>query len=213
MNKMLSKRSHYFVLLTGVVAIFLYFVTLTSYNFLLPICNGLDKSSKTYEIVLEAIFKLPNQEQLTEHLMANLEKGNKNHLHNLYVQLLGYAGSQQASSILLRRYVDLQNATTRQSTVNYIVDSLGLIGSQQAIPVLEKLLLNYDKHQPLVTEYSIARALYLLTGKRYYYHGNKLKAQITLTPDLIKARQLIIETRTRPRTANEVLFFAKLYSP
>lgn len=145
-------------------------------------------------------------------LLANIKTGENGHLQNIYIHTLGIIGEKNATTYLIMQYSNLQDRADKKSTLYSIIDSLGLIGNEEAIPVLERLLENYDKYKIQVTKYSIVRALYLLTGKQYNYNDSSSeKKSITLTKKLENARKVIESTKDRKRTFNEMLILDKAF--
>ena len=100
----------------------------------------------------------------------------------------------------------------KKSTLYRIVDSLGLIGNKEAVSILERLIESNHKYKLKVSEYSIARALYFLTGKLYAYNDNHSgKKSIVITESLENPRKVIENTRGRKRTFNEMLVLDKVF--
>ena len=107
-----------------------------------------------------------------------------------------------------------QHDMNRRSTVSRIIDAMGQIGNEDFVPFLEALIRNYDKLKVETTKYSIARSLYLITGKKYQYvNKSGVKTEIQVTNELIEARNVIIQSKERHRSLQEMLVVEKLYRP
>ena len=184
-----------------------------SENTWLLIADGQTTDSKMFLYSLQRIIEISDK-NYPQNIIDDLNDDKNKHLHNLYIQILGLIGNKKATVAVLNKYIDHQNDNNSRSTAIYSIDSLGMIGDEQAAPILERLFINYDAHTPLVDKYSIARALYLITGKLYSYKDDSGEdSPIPLTKELKKARGIIENSGDRPRTVEEIKFFAKLYRP
>ena len=146
--------------------------------------------------------------------MEYLEQNKNNHLHNLYIQVLGISGESSSAGVLIKVYSRCQNDVNRLSTVNRIIEAMGLIANDDLVVFLEILLRDYEKLRVQATKYSIARSLYLLTEQKYSYindAGRNTKLQVT--EELIEARNVILNSKGRKRTLQEMLLLDKLYRP
>ena len=102
----------------------------------------------------------------------------------------------------------------RRSTVNRIIDAMGLIANDDLVVFLETLLRDYDKLRAQATKYSIVRSLYLITGEKYsYIDGSRRNTGLQVAEELIEARNVILNSKGRKRTLQEMLLLDKLYRP
>jgi hypothetical protein len=91
---------------------------------------------------------------------------------------------------------------------------MGQIGDEDFVPFLETLVRDYDKLRVQATKYSILRSLYLITGNRYsYFNSSGRKSELEVTEELIDARRVIMNSKGRKRSIQEMLVLEKLYRP
>ena len=181
---------------------------------LFPLAAGLNIPSTLHYIVKERIYKISEKKNIGEQILKYLEEDKNKYLHNLYIQTIGITGEHYSAVYLIKTYVKYQNDRNNEITVSRIIDSMGLIGNEDVVPLLETLLRNYDRHRMQVTRYAIARALYLLTDKIYdYINSSGEKTRLYLTDELKVARRVTMETKGRTRTFEEMIILDKLYRP
>ena len=210
------KRKRYVIGLLAVVilSIGLKFVFFDNLHILFLMAEGLDQPSRLYYVVQERIYKLDETKNIGKVILQNLEEDKNKHLHNLYIKTLGVVGEYYSASYLLKAYVSYQNDEQHANTVWYIINSIGMLGNKDVVPILETLLKNYDRHKMQVTRYSLVRSLYLITGERYdYINAAGEKTKIVLTNELKSARQVIVNSKGRKRTYEEIIILDKLYRP
>ena len=169
------------------------------------IAAGLDKPSKFYNIIIERIYSLSESQNFNEEIRNHLEQNKNDHLYNLYIHVLGIIGDRSSAGIFIKLYSRYQHDINHHSTVNRIIDAMGLIDNNDLVPFLETLLRDYDQLRVQATKYSIARSLYLLTGKKSSY--------VQVTGELSEARNVIFNSKGRKRTLQEMLLLDKLYRP
>jgi hypothetical protein len=215
MIKLIKKK--YIQITLSLLLLVLAIIYLLSHNLnlLYIITEGSDKPSKTYYWTIERIYKIAERkEDIGHNILRELKSGKNLYLHNIYIQLIGIIGVKDAVGYLNRAFVDCQNDKNNQSKIYHIVDSFGLIGNEKIVPFLEKLLDNYEKYDLKLTRYSIARALFLITGKSYKYISKDGKySKITVSDELQKAREVIVSSKGRKRTFDEMLILDKLLRP
>lgn len=191
-----------------------HFSVLENEKALFLIAEGLDKPSNLYNIVIKKIYRLSEKKNLNEKIREYLEQNKNDHLHNLYIQVLGISGASSSAGVLIKVYSRCQHDMNRRSTVNRIIDAMGLIANDDLVPLLEILLRDYDKLRVQATKYSIARSLYLITGKRYPYTDDAGRnTGLQVTEELIEARNVIMNSKVRKRTLQEMLLLDRLYRP
>jgi hypothetical protein len=213
---MTKKFSNYFVLLSTIV----FMITISSIlilnnvGLLFIIAGGLNKPSKSYYFVMERIYKLSKNNEVLEDILHDLNNDKNTHLNNIYIDTLGIIGNPTSATVLMKKYVKLQGDPNYADTLSSIIDSLGLIGNNDVVPILERLNKNYEKHRMQITKYSIVRALYLIAGKAYEFTNNSGEnAKLKITEGLKEARRIILETKGRDRTFKEMRSLDKLYRP
>ena len=183
-------------------------------DFLSMVAEGLDQPSVVFNKVIERIYKLSERQDIGKKLTTYLRENRKEHHHNLYIRILGVLGDKRSANDLLKIYVKYQHDENHRSTIYRVVDSLGFISNEEAVPVLERLLTNYDRLGVQVTQYTIARALYLSTGKSQDYKNESGTASsLVVTKELLRARQVIVASRDRKRTFDEMMVLERLLRP
>ncbi len=181
---------------------------------LFTVAGGLDVPSASYYIVTERIYQLAHKKNIGEKIKGWLEEGRNEHLHNIYIRTLGVIGEYYSLSALIKAYSKYQHNTSRRSTVICIIDSMGLLGNQDSVPLLETLLRDYDQLDVQASRYAIARALYLITGRRYsFVNRQEEHSKLHLTSELKEARKAIVESMGRKRTFEEMIVLDKIYRP
>jgi hypothetical protein len=211
------KKRNIFVLLacllifTGVI---FHFFVLENEKALFLIAEGLDKPSNLYNIVIKKIYSFSENKNLREKIRTYLEQDKNVHLHNLYIQVLGISGASSSAGVFIKVYSRCQHDMNHRSTVNRIIDAMGLIANDDLVPFLENLLRDYDKLGVQATKYSIVKSLYLITGKKYsYIDYSGRNTELKMTEELIEARNVILNSKGRKRTLQEMLLLDKLYRP
>ncbi len=180
-------------------------------SFLFFIAGGLDRPSRLYFHVTKNIYAISSKSNLSEKLLRNLEKDRNKHIHDLYIHTLGVIGEYKAIPYLIKAYAEYQNESNRRYMIYRIILSLGMIGNEDSIPFLETLLRDYEKLQPKIEGYCIARALYLCTGDIYKYTGlSGEKTILYVGPKLSTARSIITTSKGRSRTIEEMITLGKL---
>jgi len=213
MNKAKKKILVLIIIFLG-IGLFAKIMILDNEDGLFSIAAGLDVPSKSYYFVIERIYKISETKNIGDKILGYLEGDKNKHLHNLYVKTLGIIGEYYSSTFLLKAYSKYQHDMNHRSTLSQIINSMGLIGNEDLVPLLETLLKDHDKLDVQVTKYSIARALYFITGKSYSYTNQSgERTQLHVTDELAKARRVIVNSKKRRRTLDEILTLDKLYRP
>jgi hypothetical protein len=183
-------------------------------NALFLIAEGFDQPSIWFYVAQERIYKIAERKDIGNVILKYLEDDKNRHLHNLYIKTLGIIGEYYSAAYLIKAYAKYQNKERYAVTVGYIIASMGMLGNNDVVQLLDTLLKNYDKHKMQVTRYSLARSLYLLTGKRYdYVNSSGENTKIHLTNELKNARKVIEESKGHRRTYDEMIVLDKLYRP
>lgn len=209
-------KKKWLLLATVVIIIAGKFAVLDNTNVLFSLAAGLDEPSTLYYLVTERIYRLSERKDLAKKLLKYLEEDKNPHLHDHYIKTLAIIGedSAAATAYLLKTYVKYQDNAEHLGIVYDVIDSMGFIGNRMTVSVLERLLSNYDRHRIVVPRYVIARALYLTTGKAYAYIDDKGKeTKLYLTDELQKARMVIVASKGRHRTFEEMIVLDNLNRP
>lgn len=200
-----------FIILMGFICNFFIFGNV---KMMFTIAEGLDESSYFYKITMKQIYKQSSKKKVRESITDDLELNENIHLHNMYIKVLGINGEEAFTGILIKKYAQYQHNKNYRSTVNRIVDAIGLTNNYDMVPFLETLLNDYEKLNVQVTKYSILRSLYLLTGNQYSYRDDSgRQAKFQISEEIRTARELIEISRNRKRTIEEMLYLDKLYGP
>ena len=196
------------------VGIILTIAISSNVNALFLIAEGLEKPSKAYYSVIQRIYRLSANKKTGDEIWSYVESNKNANLIDLYIKVLAITNAEIASGNLIKLYSLCQQNAERRSTVSIIIDSMGLLGNDDFIPFLETLLRDYDKLKVQATKYAIARALYLITGNKYAYDRNPQETtKLQVTKELIEARDLILVSKGRYRSIQEMLVLDKLYRP
>ena len=178
------------------------------------IAEGLDDPSSMYYHVVERIYIMSANDSEMNRIIEELESGKNEYLHDLYVRTLGIVGetSDLANYVLVKIYTKCQDSDNKKVIVYTVIDSMGFVGNESTISILERLIENYENHNMVVAKYPIVRSLYLSTGD-----VNRVKEKSSLdfivTEELKVAREVIAHSKGRYRTFNEMLILANLNRP
>lgn len=192
------------------------FGVLDNVNVLFSLAAGFDEPSTLYYLTTERIYRLSDKKNLGKKLLKYLEQGRNPHLHNLYIKTMAIIGEHNAAATtyLIKAYAKYQDNMEKRGVVFNIIDSMGFIGNKTAVSVLERLLSNYDAHRMVVPRYVIVRALYLSTGKAYDYIDDSGKeTKLYLTDELKRARAVIVDSKGRSRTFEEMMVLDNINRP
>jgi hypothetical protein len=213
--KKTNKKIIAFVLITlSIFTIGLKVFIFDNLNALFLIAEGFDQPSTWFYVVQKRIYKIAERKDIGNDILKYLNNDKNRHLHNLYIKTLGIIGEYYSAAYLIKAYAKYQNNERYAVTIGYIIASMGMLGNDNVVQLLETLLKNYDKHKMQVTRYSLARSLYLLTGKRYdYVNSSGENTKIHLTNELKTARKVIEKSKRHRRTYDEMIVLDKLYRP
>ena len=204
----------FLILLFFILSVGSAFYIYNSPNAILFLLEGCDKPSKQYSVFSNRLYKISNKKKLGDKLLYQLQQNKNNQVHDLYINILGIIGDEKAFDYLLNEALEQKADTPLSSKMYYIVLSMGMIGDKRFSPTLEKMLVAPDYNSFGVSKYDVARALYLITGKRYEYIGQSgKKTKITLTEELVKAREITRRPKDYNRSYNDMLLLANLDLP
>jgi hypothetical protein len=197
------------------IVVLLKMMVLDNPNILCMVAEGFDEPSTLYYASIERIYKISEKKKVHEKFIKLLNEGENQHLQNCYIRVLGVIGEEDAISCFMNAYAKYQHNKNFRSTIYAIINSLGLIGSEDVVPLLETLLNKYDEHHVQVPSSLIAHSLYLITGKSYYFTSSTgVKERLYLSKERIEARKLIEASKERRRSFEEMVTLDKLiYRP
>lgn len=205
-------------ILIGVIVVLIFtFIKISLFNnvdflcFLSQATNT--NTSSLYYFTIESIYKIAEKKDIAEKLIKYIEENKNQNLHGLYIRVLGViGGGDQTVNCLMKTYIKHQHNKEKKSIIYSVISSLGLLGDDKVIPFLELLL---NKNYWPVYNGTIAASLYLLTGKQYEFiwcwDGSRQKLQ--LTDKLIHAREVILATKGKKRTFEDMLALDKRFRP
>lgn len=194
----------------------LVFFSMNNLKVLSIIAESSDRPSCTFYWAIERIYKLEaDKRNIGASILDKFIADEDQFLDSVYIRLLGVIGVEEASKVLQKFFIEKQNDKYYQSQFYHIIDSLGLIGNEDSVPFLEKLLNDYNKHNyKLLTQYSIAKSLFIITGRSYRYFNREGEySQIAVTEELQSVRHIILQSRTRHRTFEEMIQLDKFLRP
>ncbi len=198
------------ILLFAVVKIFIY----DNQKALYMIAEGLNEPSSSFYFVVERIYSLSNNKPEIERILNELETGENEYLHGLYVRTIGIVGedSDLANFVLVKIYSMYQDDDNKSSVVSATVDSMGFIANESTVSILKRLVENFENHRMVVEKYPVARALYLSTGDIRMVR-EKSSTEFIATEELEMARRVLVRSNGRFRTEEEMLILANLNRP
>jgi hypothetical protein len=182
---------------------------------LYTIAEGLDEPSALFYWITERIYKLSRNDSEITRILSELELRKSEHMHDLYIRTIGIVGGNRNEAInytLVKVYSRYQDDEQKKSIVATTVDSMGLIGNESTIAVLERLVANYENHHMVVAKYPVVRALYLSTGDIHRVK-DKSSMDFSETAELKMIREVITQSNGRYRTFNEMLILSNLNKP
>lgn len=185
-------------------------VTWDNPDFLFFIAEGFDDPSTPFYTLIERAYKIYSCSD-HQNLLTNFLKESKNqHLIDTYIRAAGVTGDTISKVELIKLYRAFDNHTY-EVRLHYIITSLGLLGANDAIPFLEGLLSNQEK--VIVSGSTVAVSLFLITGQNHYRFVNTFgnEQKLILTDDLIRARQVILDSKNRKRTYQEMIILDNLF--
>jgi hypothetical protein len=212
-SKIKKKRTIISIILLGLV-LFGYEATWNNIDFLFFLAGGLDSPSASFNLAIDRIYKLAERKNLDKIVIAYLREGKNQHLNDIYIRALGPIGNSQSASFLINEFILNENKERNFSTYFSVITSLGLIGNDKVVPILERALKNKDEFRIPTSKYIISRSLYLCTGQSYKYvdEGGET-AQCIVTDELKELRRLIEGSKGRKRTYEEMLICDGIYRP
>lgn len=212
------KKQHRNILIISLILIGLLIglkkVTLDNENFLVSMTQGFDVPSKPYYFLTTRIFSLAETKSIEKTFEKNLETNTKPHLHDSYIYFLGIIGQNLSIEPIMKKYIEYQDDPNHRGTINQVINHMGNSGNSFYSSVLEVLLKKYKKHNPLASQYQIARSLYLVTGNNQeYVDENNIKYELLITEELKIARNSIANSKGRRRTLEEMLLIDNVTRP
>ena len=147
MMKKIQKAILLLIIVIFIISFVFKIVVFDNTDILFPLAAGLDIPSRLHYIVKERIYKISEKKNVGEQILKYLEEDKNKYLHNLYIQTIGIIGEHYSAVYLIKAYVRYQDDRNNEITVSRIIDSMGLIGNEDVVPLLETLLRNYDRHR------------------------------------------------------------------
>ena len=178
------------------------------------IAEGLDEPSSSFYWVVERIYILSNNKSEINRIVNELESGENEYLHGLYIRTIGIVGEKGdfANYVLVKIYSKYQDNDQKKSVVSAVIDSMGFIANKSTVSILERLVENFGNHHMVVAKYPVVRALYLSTGDIHMVR-EKSSMDFIETDELKTAREVLVRSNGRYRTIDEMLILANLNRP
>ena len=117
---------------------------LNSVDFLCMIAEGSNEPSSLHNFAIERIYKIAEKKEIGEKLIKNIKKNKKENLHTLYIRILGVIGEEATLPCLMEIYIKHQEETKSIKVYN-VIKSLGLLGKEEVVPFLERILNREEK--------------------------------------------------------------------
>jgi len=179
-------------------------------DFLCVMAGASGKPSAFHNFFMDRIYKIAERRDISKILIDNLRKDNKEALHGLFLRILGVIGEKNALNDFMSIYFKHQDEN-KSLVLYYVLNSIGLLGEEKAVIFLENII--NRKGQWDLLNYSIAESLYLLTGKKYDFINPKGDMQdFYPTDEVLRARDVILATKDRKRSFQEMIILDILFS-
>lgn len=185
-------------------------VTWDNSEFLFFMAEGFDDPSMPFYTLIERAYKIYSYGDHHNLLADFLNESENKHLIDTYIRAAGIIGDTASKDELIKLYGEFDNHNY-EVRLHYIIKSIGLLGINDAIPFLAGLL--SDQEKVFVSGSTIAVSLYLITGQDHYRFVNELgnEQKLILTDDLKRARQVILDSKNRKRTYQEMIILDNLF--
>jgi len=180
---------------------------------LLRVMDRFEQPSKPFYVVLERIYKLSAKDDFFTEMKFCLMGQGRDTYHGIYLRYIGVVGQKWASNDIRSAYVKGLKDIDAEGYF-MVISSMGLTGNASLTPLLEELLAQSRHDKSLRgSGAAIASSLYLITGKTDYRFTNETgsEQQLALTPELMYTRKVIVESRGRKRTLEEMVVLDKTY--
>jgi len=200
------------IIITFIVFLFFCILLVNSMTVLFTFAKGADVPSRVYYYSTERLYRISESRDVGKYCRERLNNKEFGSDPDEYIHTLGIIGDQHSSSALMKKYVEYQNDPNYRHTVSVIIESIGLIGDEDYLPILKTILDHYEYHDMRTGRYIIARAIYLISGENYE-HTNQLgeKMELTITQELLDARNVIVQSKGRKRTFEEMIILDNLF--
>ena len=147
-------------------------------DFLVHLAEGFDDPSFGYFFILERIYKIAETKRIEDKFAEKILKNEYCHLHDQYLRICGAIGKSNTTDFLIkifdRNYIDRTQWENKNTwgILYQAIDSMGMTGNAEFVPYLELVLNEKLPYHPLISNYQVARSLYLITGERYKIESN-----------------------------------------
>ncbi|MGO9316131.1 MAG: hypothetical protein ACLQDI_25765 [Syntrophobacteraceae bacterium] len=205
----------YFIGIT--ILLFCYYLS-TNIAFLIFVLGGADVPSYTYSLTIKRVYENCQYPYVRKTTVDDLISGHHSHLADTYIHILGVIGDSDASEPINEKLMLAVNKM-EISTIYRTIDSLGIIGDGEGTDseiLLKQLCDQYESFHVDFALYSLSRAIYLMTGNVYNCtrsNENRDTSLFIVSDELKYARQIIVSSRSRYRTLDEMMFLERLLRP
>jgi hypothetical protein len=203
------------IIIVAIVFWALLFIKKATYDnaeFLVHIAEGFDDPSFGYFFVLERIYKIAETKKIEDTFAEKILKNENSHLHGQYLRICGVIGKSDSTDFLIKIFNQNYKDRTQWRNKNKwgilyeAIDSMGITGNPEYVPYLEEVLYEKGLYHPLISQFQVARSLYLITGKRYKIKSNDgSKKPLNISTDVEAARIAIEMSKHKRRDLEAML--------
>lgn len=212
-NKIIYRIIIIGVLCIVIIGLLVRFTLFDNYRLLCQLAENFDEPSIPYYYFLERVYKISESNDIGNEILIKLTNYEDQYLHDCYIRILGVIGKHAS----LQYLESISNTTIKEKNfplLFYSIPSIGLLGDEKAIPFLENYLeKNIDDLQSNFLDYTTVSSLYLLTGRDNFYFINSAgeKQRLIINERLSNARKIIVESKGRKRTYEEMITLDKIF--
>ncbi len=190
------------LVLGGVVAINNIYIVCT-------LAEGFNVPSRPYYMLFERAAKLTTSKSNSDYLRSSLIEDSHEHLHSIFIYLLGLEGDNSTVKTL-SGYYDKQKASGDRAIINSCLNSMGLLGDRSFILLLESA--KNDTANNTYRDYLVNRSFYLVTGHDYFLDSSG-KKKFHIEGSFSDLREIVIHSAGRNRTYEEMISLDLLSRP
>ena len=196
------------IIIVSILILVVYGIKKATYDnedFLVHVAEGFDDPSFGYFFILERIYKIAETKRIEDKFAQMILQSENSHLHGQYLRICGVIGKSDSTDFLIkifnRNYKDRAQWGNKNTwdILLRAIDSMGMIGSAEFIPYLETALNEKVPHHPVVSQFQVARSLYLITGERYRIDSNDDSKNFVHISSEVEDARIAIKTSENKR--------------
>lgn len=170
-------------------------------------------TSKYHQFFINRMYKLSENEDIEEQIIVNMANSDiDSYVLGNYIRIMGVIGGDRSEFYLIKIFGKHQNLQYADYVLFNTVLSMGLSGSKMSEELLDRFISTDMSTNQIVMQHLAASSLYLLTGEQYFFINNRgEKEKLYLTQDLHNARDIIVSSKGRKRTYDEMITLDKLF--